>query len=620
MATETKITCREDLDRIRDEALARRDAFRKRVSICNGTGCQACGGLDVTGAFRAEVESRGLADEVHVMPTGCQGYCQRGPIVVIEPDGIFYQRVTAEDVPKIVEMTVAGDQLVEDLLYEDPITGEVVPHEKDIRFYAGQERIVFAMNGEIEPTSISDYIGMGGYQALAKALLEMDPDAIIKEVLDSGLRGRGGAGFPTGMKWRFARDAQGDQKYLICNADEGDPGAFMDRSLLEATPHSVLEGMVIASLAIGATEGYVYVRAEYPLAIVNLSRAMEDAEELGLLGDSILGTDHSFHLHIKEGAGAFVCGEETALIQSIEGRRGTPRPRPPFPAQSGLNGKPTNINNVETFANIPPIITNGAAWYAGMGTEKSKGTKIFSLTGKVQNNGLVEVPMGATLRQVVFEIGGGMHEGREFKAAQMGGPSGGCVPAAHLDLPMDYESLQAIGAIMGSGGLVVMDDRTCMVDVARFFLDFTQDESCGKCVPCRIGTKRMLEMLEGFTRGEGTVADLGKLEKLADDVKKGSLCQLGGTAPNPVLSTLAHFRDEYEAHIVEKRCPAGVCVELLSYSIDPEKCIGCTACARVCPVEAISGEKKEPHTIDAAACVKCGQCLEKCKFDAVIRA
>ncbi|HJN19283.1 MAG TPA: NAD(P)H-dependent oxidoreductase subunit E, partial [Armatimonadota bacterium] len=488
MLTATKISTREELDRIRDDALAARSAYRKRISICNGTGCHACGGTDVTDAFRAEIEARGLADEIHLLPTGCQGYCQRGPIVVIEPAGVFYQRVTPEDVPAIVEMSIVGDELVEKLLYEDPITGETVPLEKDIRFYAGQERIVFAMNGEIEPTKITDYIALGGYQALAQALLDMDSDGIIAEVEKSGLRGRGGAGFPTGTKWKFCRGAEGDQKYIICNADEGDPGAFMDRSLLEATPHSVLEGMIIGALAMGCSEGYIYVRAEYPLAIKHLEIAIADGEALGLIGDSILGTDFSFHVHIKEGAGAFVCGEETALISSIEGKRGLPRPRPPFPANSGLMGKPTNINNVETFANIPPIILKGGDWYASMGTEKSKGTKIFSLTGKVQNNGLVEVPVGTTLRQVVMEIGGGMHEGRTFKAAQMGGPSGGCVTTEHLDLPMDYESLQEIGAIMGSGGLVVMDDRTCMVDVARFFLEFTQDESCGKCVPCRIGT------------------------------------------------------------------------------------------------------------------------------------
>ncbi len=620
MLTATKISTREELDRIRDDALAARSAYRKRISICNGTGCHACGGTDVTDAFRAEIEARGLADEIHLLPTGCQGYCQRGPIVVIEPAGVFYQRVTPEDVPAIVEMSIVGDELVEKLLYEDPITGETVPLEKDIRFYAGQERIVFAMNGEIEPTKITDYIALGGYQALAQALLDMDSDGIIAEVEKSGLRGRGGAGFPTGTKWKFCRGAEGDQKYIICNADEGDPGAFMDRSLLEATPHSVLEGMIIGALAMGCSEGYIYVRAEYPLAIKHLEIAIADGEALGLIGDSILGTDFSFHVHIKEGAGAFVCGEETALISSIEGKRGLPRPRPPFPANSGLMGKPTNINNVETFANIPPIILKGGDWYASMGTEKSKGTKIFSLTGKVQNNGLVEVPVGTTLRQVVMEIGGGMHEGRTFKAAQMGGPSGGCVTTEHLDLPMDYESLQEIGAIMGSGGLVVMDDRTCMVDVARFFLEFTQDESCGKCVPCRIGTKRMLQTLEGFTQGQGELRDLDRLEQLAQDVKNGSLCQLGGTAPNPVLSTLTHFRDEYEAHIVDKKCPAGVCQALLSYSIDSEECIGCTACARACPVDAISGEKKEPHVIDPTLCVKCGLCLTKCKFDAVIKA
>ncbi|MBM3472456.1 MAG: NADH-quinone oxidoreductase subunit NuoF [Armatimonadetes bacterium] len=615
----TRIRSSKDLARLRGTAQEARRRYRKRVTICNGTGCRACGGLDVTAAFRSELARKGLTDVVQVMPTGCQGYCQRGPIVVVDPPGVFYQRVTAEDVPTVVASTLEADEVVEKLLYTDPLTGEHVPLEKDIRFYAGQQRIVFALNGEIEPSSIDDYIGMGGYEALAKALEDMSPEQIIQEVTDAGLRGRGGAGFPTGVKWRFVREAATFPKYVICNGDEGDPGAFMDRSLLEATPHSVLEGMLIAGYAMGASEAYIYVRAEYPLAIEHVGKALADASTLGLLGEDILGTGLSFHVHIKEGAGAFVCGEETALITSIEGRRGTPRPRPPFPAQSGLFGKPTNINNVETFANVPPIILNGAAWYAGMGTEKSKGTKIFSLTGKVQNNGLVEVPMGTTLRQVIFEIGGGMHEGRDFKAAQMGGPSGGCVPAKHLDLPIDYESLQSIGAIMGSGGLVVMDDRTCMVDVARFFLAFTMSESCGKCVPCRIGTKQMHDTLDGFTRGEGSVDDLTQLEALAQNVKRGSLCGLGQTAPNPVLSTIMHFREEYEAHIVEKRCPAGVCKALLSFRIDSEKCVGCMACAKVCPVNAITGEKKQPHTIDPTLCIKCGQCFEKCKFDAVLR-
>jgi NADH-quinone oxidoreductase subunit F len=558
-----RIRTREALEALREDAHQERARYRRRITICNGTGCRACGGASVTAAFRAELESRGLADEIEVLATGCHGYCERGPIVVIQPEGILYQRVEVEDVARIVDATIERNELVEDLCYEDPLTGARIAYEHDIRFYAGQQRIVFAMNGAIDPTSITDYVGEGGYQALARALLDMTPEEAIEEVKASGLRGRGGAGFPTGVKWGFARQAAGEPKYLICNADEGDPGAFMDRSLLEGNPHSVLEGMVIAARAIGAAEGYMYVRAEYPLAIEHVRKALADAREYGLLGEDILGTGFSFDVHIKEGAGAFVCGEETALIASIEGRRGMPRARPPFPAQSGLWRKPTNINNVETFANVPPIILNGAEWYAQLGTERSKGTKIFSLTGKVANTGLVEVPIGTTLRHVVFEIGGGMRKGRRFKAAQLGGPSGGCVPAQHLDLPIDYESLQEVGAIMGSGGMVVMDDKTCIVDVARFFLEFVQAESCGKCVPCRVGTKRMLEMVSAFCRGEGTVADLDELAQLALDIKEGSLCGLGQTAPNPVLSTLRHFRDEYIAHIEQKHCEACACIELV---------------------------------------------------------
>ncbi|MGQ9732752.1 MAG: NADH-quinone oxidoreductase subunit NuoF [Candidatus Zipacnadales bacterium] len=559
----TRIEHREALSALRERVCSDRSLYRRSIRVCNGTGCRVCGAASVTAALQSALASRGLVGEVEVIATGCHGYCERSPIVVIEPEGILYQRVEVEDAPRIVSATIERNELLPDLCYEDPITGERIPHERDIRFYAGQYRIVSAMNGKIDPTSITDYIGQGGYEGLAKALIDMTPEEIIEEVKAARLRGRGGAGFPTGVKWELTRQAAGEPKYLICNADEGDPGAFMDCSLLEGNPHSVLEGMIIAARAIGASEGYVYVRAEYPLAIERVRKALADAREYGLLGHEILGTDFHFDIHIKAGAGAFVCGEETALIASIEGRRGTPRPRPPFPAQAGLWGKPTNINNVETFANIPLIIVKGADWYAQLGTERSKGTKIFSLTGKVANTGLVEVPIGTTLRHIVFDIGGGMRKGRQFKAAQLGGPSGGCVPAQYLDLPIDYETLQEVGAIMGSGGMVVMDDKTCIVDTARFFLEFVQSESCGKCVPCRVGTKRMLEMVSAVCRGEGTVADLDTLEQLALHIKASSLCGLGQTAPNPVLSTLRHFRDEYIAHIEQKHCEACVCLELV---------------------------------------------------------
>lgn len=558
-----KIQSLEQLHALRESAIAQRARYRYRIAVCAETGCRVCGGAALVDAFRSELISRRLEDEVAVITSGCHQFCQQGPIVVIEPDQIFYQQVQAEDVPLIVSHTIQAGELVEHLLYRDPVTGEKIAYKDQIPFYAKQTRHILAMHGTIDPTSITDYIAQGGYQALAKALLEMEPEAIIEEVKASGLRGRGGAGFPTGLKWEFVRKAPGQLKYLICNADEGDPGAFMDRSLLEGNPHSVLEGMIIAARAIGATEGYVYVRAEYPLAIEHVSQALADAQEHGFLGDDIFGTGFSFHLRVKQGAGAFVCGEETALLASIEGRRGMPRPRPPFPAQSGLWGKPTNINNVETFANVPLIILKGADWYRQVGTEKSKGTKIFSLTGKMTNTGLVEVPIGTTLRHVIFDVGGGMRKGRQFKAVQLGGPSGGCVPARYLDLPIDYESLQDVGAIMGSGGIVVMDDKTCVVDVARFFLEFVQAESCGKCVPCRIGTKRMLEMVSAFCRGEGRVEDLDELEQLALDIKDGSLCGLGQTAPNPVLSTLRHFRDEYIAHVEQKHCEACACIELV---------------------------------------------------------
>ncbi len=538
-----------------------------------------------------------------LVETGCHGMCEMGPIVVVYPEGSFYCRVTPEDVPELVEEHLYKGRVLQRLLYTTPDEEKHrIPHYRDIPFYGKQRRIVLRNCGYINPDNIEEYIARDGYQALARALLELTPEETLDIVKRSGLRGRGGAGFPTGKKWEFARMAPGDKKYIVCNADEGDPGAFMDRSVLEGDPHSVVEGMLIGAYVIGADEGYIYCRAEYPLAIKRLVTAIQQAEEMGLIGDNIMGTDFSFHLHIKEGAGAFVCGEETALMASIEGKRGMPNPRPPFPANSGLWGKPTNINNVETWANIPQIILNGAEWFSSIGTETSKGTKIFALTGKVNNTGLVEAPMGMPLREVIFDIGGGIPNGKKFKAVQLGGPSGGCLPESMLDTPVDYESINATGAIMGSGGMVVTDEDTCIVDFAKFFLSFVQNESCGKCPFCRIGTRRMLEILERICEGTG---------------KDGSLCALGGTAPNPVLTTLKYFRDEYIAHIVDKKCPAKVCPALIHYTIDPAKCIGCTKCARQCPVNAISGEIKKPHLIDQDTCIKCGQCMAVCPVKAI---
>ncbi|MFH1487115.1 MAG: NADH-quinone oxidoreductase subunit NuoF [Chloroflexota bacterium] len=590
------------------------------ILVCQGTGCIASGGEQTLSALE-----QGLAEQIgerklRVDFTGCHGFCQQGPIVVIEPEGIFYAHVSSDDVPEIAEALREG-RLVERLLYRDPLTQEPVPLYKDIKFYKKQHRIVLRNCGRINPERIDDYIARRGYQALRKALSEMTPQDIITEVKKSGLRGRGGAGFPTGMKWDFCRQAPGTEKFIICNADEGDPGAFMDRSTMEGDPHTIIEGMLIGAYAIGATEGYIYCRAEYPLAIHRLKIALKQAEERGFLGRDILASGFSFRIHIKEGAGAFVCGEETALMASIEGRRGMPRPRPPFPAQAGLWGKPTNINNVETWANIPVIIIQGSDWYASIGTEKSKGTKVFALTGKVANCGLVEVPMGIPLRDIIYEIGGGIPEGKRFKAAQTGGPSGGCLPAELLDLPVDFESLNKVGSIMGSGGLVVMDEDTCMVEVSRFFLSFTQSESCGKCVPCRIGTRHMLSILERITQGKGRPGDIELLEKIGKTVISGSLCGLGQTAPNPVMSTLRYFRDEYEAHIADQRCPALQCKALISYFILPDKCVACGICKRACPVEAIMGDKKIVHVIDQAKCIKCGSCLDVCpaRFGAVTR-
>lgn len=594
------------------------DHIRAHVLICAGTGCVSSGAKKVEAAFREQLAQRGLDKEIKVVETGCHGFCEMGPLVIVYPEGTFYVRVQEEDVKDIVETHLFKGRIVERLLYKEPMTLEKVPNYSDISFYKKQMRMVLANCGHINPEIIEEYVAEGGYAALGKVLTEMTPEDVVDEVKKSGLRGRGGGGFPTGMKWGFTRNAQGTKKYVVCNADEGDPGAFMDRSVLEGDPHRVIEGMAVCGYAIGADEGYIYVRAEYPLAIKRLKVAIQQAEEMGLLGDNIFGSGFSFHIKIKEGAGAFVCGEETALLQSIEGKRGMPRSRPPFPAISGLWGKPTNINNVETFANIPQIINNGGDWYASIGTEKSKGTKVFALTGRINHTGLAEVPMGITMREIIYDIGGGIQNGKKFKAVQIGGPSGGCLPEEMLDLSVDYDSLIAAGAMMGSGGLVVMDETTCMVDVAKFFLNFTQSESCGKCTPCREGTKRMLEILTRITEGQGQEGDIEKLEKLAKNIKATALCGLGQTAPNPVLSTLRYFRHEYEAHIKEKRCPAGACAKLAAYNIT-EACKGCGLCKKVCPVEAISGEVKGLHVIDQAVCIKCGACMAKCPFKAITK-
>ncbi|MDD2453099.1 MAG: NADH-quinone oxidoreductase subunit NuoF [Aminobacteriaceae bacterium] len=591
--------------------------YRSHVLVCGGTGCTSSGSREVIDAFRKELQKRKLSGEVLVVPTGCHGMCEMGPIVVVYPEGTFYSHVSKGDVPEIVEEHIYKGRPVQRLMYALDEEKPVIPRYSEIPFYRKQKRIALKNCGYINPDNIEEYIARGGYEALGKALTSMTPAQVIDEVKASSLRGRGGGGFPTGLKWSFCASAKGDKKYVICNADEGDPGAFMDRSILEGDPHSVIEGMSLGAYAMGADEGYIYCRAEYPLAIQRLKTAMAQAEEYGLLGENIMDSGFSLTIHIKEGAGAFVCGEETALMASIEGRRGMPRPRPPFPANSGLWGCPTNINNVETWANVPQIISNGGAWYATMGTEKSKGTKVFALTGKVKHTGLVEVPMGITLREIIFEIGGGILEDRKFKAVQIGGPSGGCLTEDHLDTPVSYESLTALGAIMGSGGLVVMDETTCMVDVARFFLSFVQKESCGKCPFCRIGTKRMLEILERIIEGKGVMEDLDKLLALAHQVKEGSLCALGGTAPNPVLTTLKYFRDEYEAHIRDKKCPAKVCTSLIHYVIDPAACIGCTKCARNCPVSCIAGEVKKPHVIDDEKCIRCGTCKSVCPVGAI---
>ena len=593
--------------------------YRSHVMICGGTGCTSSGSDKVAAAFEAEIVTAGLENEVKVIRTGCFGLCALGPIVVIYPEGTFYSMVKPEDVAEIVNEHLLKGRPVLRLLYNETVAEDnSIKSLDETSFYKKQKRIALRNCGVINPENIEEYIAFDGYAALGKALTEMTPDEVIQVVLDSGLRGRGGGGFPTGRKWQLACADRGKvEKYVCCNADEGDPGAFMDRSVLEGDPHSVIEAMAIAGYAIGADQGYVYVRAEYPIAVNRLSTAIQQAREYGLLGKNIFGTDFSFDIDIKLGAGAFVCGEETALMTSIEGMRGEPRPRPPFPAKKGLFGRPTILNNVETYANIPQIILKGADWFRSMGTEKSPGTKVFALGGKIKHTGLVEVPMGTTLREIVEEIGGGIPGGKKFKAAQTGGPSGGCIPASLIDTPIDYDNLMEIGSMMGSGGLIVMDEDTCMVDIAKFFLEFTVDESCGKCTPCRVGTKRLLELLEKITSGNGTMRDLERIEELAQFIKENSLCGLGQTAPNPVLSTLQYFRDEYLAHIQDKRCPAGVCKALLTYKIDETKCRGCTLCARACPAGAINGSVKNPHVIDQSKCIKCGACMEKCKFGAI---
>ena len=589
----------------------------KHILVCGGTGCTSSKSKEIIANLEAGIKANGL-DHVRVIRTGCFGLCAKGPIVVVRPEDTFYAMTKPEDVEEILQKHIIGGEVVERLLCKD-VDGSLVKSLDELNFYKKQHRIVLKNCGLIDPENIDEYLAYDGYKALEKVLTSMTQDEVIQVVSDSGLRGRGGAGFPTGRKWQFAKASENEQKYVACNADEGDPGAFMDRSVLEGDPHTIVEAMAIAAYAIGANKGYVYVRAEYPIAVHRLQVAIDQAKEYGLLGENIFGTNFCFDLEIRLGAGAFVCGEETALMESVEGRRGEPRPRPPFPAVKGLFGKPTLLNNVETYANITQIILNGAEWFASIGTEKSKGTKVFALGGNINNVGLVEVPMGITLREIVYDIGGGIPNGKEFKAAQTGGPSGGCLPAEHLDTPIDYESLGAIGSMMGSGGLIVMDESTCMVNLARFFLDFTVDESCGKCPPCRIGTKRMLEILNRITEGNGKEGDIERLEKLALNIKRSSLCGLGQTAPNPVLSTLKYYRHEYEAHINEKRCPAGECKAMTQVTIDPEKCKGCSLCSKNCPVGAIHGELKSPFEIDQDKCIKCGVCIAKCPFKAIER-
>ncbi len=594
------------------------ELVRSHVLVCGGTGCTSSGALDIEAKFAEELAKHDIENEVKVVRTGCFGLCEAGPIVIVYPEGAFYSRVDANDIARITEEHLLKGRVVTDLLYSESVDNDEIKSIDEVGFYKKQQRIALRNCGVINPEIIDEYIAMDGYKALGKALTEMSQEEVIEVIKKSGLRGRGGGGFPSGLKWQFTYQAEGDQKFVACNADEGDPGAFMDRSVLEGDPHVIIEAMALAAYAVGADKGYVYIRAEYPIAVNRLKIAIEQAREYGLLGEGIFGSDFNFDMEVKLGAGAFVCGEETALIASIEGERGMPRPRPPFPAQKGIFGKPTLLNNVETYANVPQIILNGADWYSGIGTERSKGTKVFALGGKIVNTGLLEVPMGTTLREVIFEVGGGIPNGKAFKAVQTGGPSGGCLTEKYLDTPIDFDNLVELGSMMGSGGMIVMDEDNCMVDVARFFLDFTVDESCGKCTPCREGTKRMLEILDKICEGKGTMADLDKLETLSHSIKDSALCGLGQTAPNPVLSTLEHFREEYVAHVDEKRCPAGVCTDLLQIVI-ADGCIGCTACTRVCPVDAIEGERKAPHVIDQDKCIKCGACIDKCPVKVIVK-
>ncbi len=616
---EKRVGSAAELESLRQSIVSQKDPKRTCISVCGGTGCRASGAEAVVDAFADEIERRELQIQVELKETGCHGFCERGPVVVIRPKKIFYQRVQPEDIPEIISETVLGGKIIERLLYVDPVTGEKIIYEPDVPFYKKQTRTIFGANGEIAPTNIEDYIASGGYSALSKAFFQMSPDKIIDEVKKSGLRGRGGSGFPTGRKWQSCHDAEGSVKYVICNADEGDPGAYQDRSLLEGNPHSVIEGMIIGAYAIGSHRGYIYVRNEYPLAVRHARLTIEQAMDYGLLGENILGSGFNFTVTINKGGGAFVCGESSALMASLEGKTGEPRAKYVHMSEKGLWESPSLLNNVKTWANVPLIINKGAEWYSQIGTAGSKGTMIFSLVGNINNTGLVEVPMGITLREMIYDIGGGIPNGKKFKAVQTGGPSGGCIPEKYLDTPVDFDELTKLGSMMGSGGMIVMDEDTCMVDVARYFIEFLKGESCGKCTPCREGLNRMSEILGRITQGKGEREDLNTLEDLAGVLSAGALCALGQTAANPVMSTLKYFRDEYIAHIDEKRCPAGVCRGLIQYSIDPEKCEGCLRCLRACPTGAISGEKREPHTLNQGLCIKCGACYDVCKFGAVIR-
>lgn len=611
-------TNREALEQYRSSLQSEQEASTKKlISLCSGSGCGAYGTADVYKALVEEIEKQGMQDKVEIRLTGCHGFCEKGPIMVIHPEGIFYPQVKQEHVPDIVEQTLKNGELVKNLIFKDPATKKKITHEKDIPFYKLQQRIIFGNNGLIDPTNIDHYLLYGGYTALAKALFDMQPEEIISEVKKSGLRGRGGGGFPAGIKWATCRKHHGD-RYILCNADEGDPGAYMDRSLLEGNPHSVIEGMLIGAIAVGSREGYVYVRHEYPLAVTNLTIALDKARGMGLLGKNILGSGFDFDIHISRGGGAFVCGESTALMASLEGKPGRPRAKYVHTVEKGFRDSPSCLNNVETWSNVPVIVNKGSDWYAAIGTEKSKGTKIFSLVGKVVNTGLVEVPMGTTLRKIIFDIGGGIPNKKQFKAVQTGGPSGGCIPEKYLDLPVDFDELSKVGSIMGSGGMIVMDQDTCMVDVARYFVDFLKDESCGQCNPCREGLKQMLEILTRICKGEGREGDIELLEELGSMIQKFSLCGLGTSAPNPVLSNIHYFRDEYETHIRDKKCPAGICKPLFHYEVDDDACTGCGVCARKCPQDAITGEKKKTHVLDQEKCIKCGICYDGCKFGAIV--